>query len=211
MCFFFSKLLSIFFFIWCCCPILHKVDIKYNHDLFFFNSFLCLLQRMFKACFTMLQTQNAFIIHIEKKVFSTLDLSRENLIFEGFNIVIIEMFKFQKTSIYMDDGSNTKHITWKVWFEKYIKYKFAKKEKNSNNNINWGWPYMVYLIWLIHLKFYNIGKRSKIQIFKFYFLPIFVFWARIANWPTLAYLCPINLGLAFMLMWLRVQNAPSHC
>ncbi len=59
----------------------------------------------------MLQTQNAFIIHIEKKVFSTLDLSRENLIFEGFNIVIIEMFKFQKTSIYMDDGSNTKHIT----------------------------------------------------------------------------------------------------
>jgi hypothetical protein len=32
----------------------------------FLNSFLWLPQRMFKACFPMLQTQNAFVIHIEK-------------------------------------------------------------------------------------------------------------------------------------------------
>jgi hypothetical protein len=38
------------------------------------------------------------------------------------------MFKFQKNSIYMHDGSNIKHITWKVWFEKYIRYKTAIKK-----------------------------------------------------------------------------------
>jgi hypothetical protein len=44
----------------------------------------------------MLQTENAFVIHIENKVLNTSDLHKEKLTFEGFNIVIIEIFKFQK-------------------------------------------------------------------------------------------------------------------
>jgi hypothetical protein len=48
---------------------------------------------MFKTCFPMLQTQKAFVIHIEKKAFSTPNLHKENLFLKGL-IVIIEIFKF---------------------------------------------------------------------------------------------------------------------
>jgi len=41
---------------------------------------------MFEKCFTMLQTKDAFVIHIEKPIFSTLDLDKNMYIFEGFNI-----------------------------------------------------------------------------------------------------------------------------
>jgi hypothetical protein len=58
----------------------------------FLDSFLWLPQRMFKACFTMLQTQNAFVIHSENKVFNTSNLHKEKLTFERLNIVIIEIF-----------------------------------------------------------------------------------------------------------------------
>ncbi len=72
----------------------------------FLDSFLWLHQTMFKACFTMLQTQNAFVIHIENKVLNTSNLCREKLTFEGLNIIILEIFKFQKMCINMHDGSN---------------------------------------------------------------------------------------------------------
>jgi hypothetical protein len=54
----------------------------------------------------MLQTKNAFAIHFEKSILSTLNLHKEKLIFERLNIVIIEIFKFQKMHINMHDGSN---------------------------------------------------------------------------------------------------------
>ncbi len=50
--------------------------------------------------FSMLQTQNAFVIHIEKQAFS---------------IVIIEIFKFLKMCIYMFNGSNINNVS----FEKF--------------------------------------------------------------------------------------------
>jgi hypothetical protein len=56
-------------------------------------------QKMFKASFTMLQTQNAFVIHIKKYFFNALDLHKEKLTFERLNIVIIGIFKFQKMCI----------------------------------------------------------------------------------------------------------------
>jgi hypothetical protein len=58
------------------------------------------------------------------------------------------------------------------------------------NNIDWGWVYMIYLIWLVHPNIYNIGKRLKIQTFKIYFPLTFIFWVRITNWPILTCLCP---------------------
>jgi hypothetical protein len=61
---------------------------------------------MFEACFTMLQTQNAFVIHIEKYVFSASNLCKDKLIFGRLNDVIIEIFKFQKMSINMHDDLN---------------------------------------------------------------------------------------------------------
>jgi hypothetical protein len=55
----------------------------------------------------MLQTQNVFVIHIEKQVLiSVLDKCKEKLTFEGLNIIIIEIFEFQKMCIKMHDGSN---------------------------------------------------------------------------------------------------------
>jgi hypothetical protein len=52
-----------------------------------FNSLLMLLQIMFKTCFTMLQTQNAFVIHIEKQVLtSVLNLCREKLTLRGLTL-----------------------------------------------------------------------------------------------------------------------------
>jgi hypothetical protein len=53
-------------------------------------------QRMFKTYFTMSQTKNVFVIHIENEnwLLILLNLCKEKLIFEGFNIVIIEIFKF---------------------------------------------------------------------------------------------------------------------
>jgi hypothetical protein len=32
-----------------------------------------------------------------------------------------------------------------------------------NNDIDWGWQYLVYLIQQVHPKFYNIGKRFEIE------------------------------------------------
>ncbi len=60
----------------------------------------------------MLQTQNAFIIHIKKQVFSTSKLCKEKLTFEGLNLVIIEMFKFQKMYIHMHEGSNINNTSF---------------------------------------------------------------------------------------------------
>jgi hypothetical protein len=63
----------------------------------FDNSFILMApQRMFKACFTMLQTQNAFVIHILNFFFNVSNLHKEKLTFERLNIVIIGIFKFQK-------------------------------------------------------------------------------------------------------------------
>ncbi len=68
---------------------------------------------MFKTCFTMLQTQNVFVIHIEKQVLiSVLNLCKEKLAFEGLTIVIIEIFKFQKMCINMHDGSNINNTSF---------------------------------------------------------------------------------------------------
>jgi hypothetical protein len=44
----------------------------------------------------MLQTQNVFVFHIEKYVFSASNLHKKKITFGRFNIVIIEIFKFQK-------------------------------------------------------------------------------------------------------------------
>jgi hypothetical protein len=61
----------------------------------------------------MLQTQNVFVIHIEKQVFtSVLNLCKEKLAFEGLTIVIIEIFKFQKMCIDMHDGSNINNTSF---------------------------------------------------------------------------------------------------
>ncbi len=49
---------------------------------------------------------------------------------------------------------------------------------------------MVYLIWKVHPKNYNISKRPKIQKCKIYFPITFIFQIGITNWPTLACLCP---------------------
>jgi len=51
-------------------------------------------------------------MHIEKEVLSTPDLDEEKLIFEGFNIVVIEIFKFQKMCIYMFDHSNINNTSF---------------------------------------------------------------------------------------------------
>ncbi len=68
---------------------------------------------MFKTCFTVLQTKNAFVIHIEKQVLiSVLNLCKEKLTFEGFNIVIIEIFEFQKMCINMHDDSNINNTSF---------------------------------------------------------------------------------------------------
>ncbi len=72
---------------------------------------------MFKTCFTMLQTQNAFVIHIEKQVLtSVLNLWKEKLTLEGLNVVIIEILKFQKMCINMHDGSNINNTSFE-WFD----------------------------------------------------------------------------------------------
>jgi hypothetical protein len=61
----------------------------------------------------MLQTQNVFVIHIEKQVLiSVLNLCKEKLAFEGLTIVIIEIFKFQKMCINMHDGSNINNTSF---------------------------------------------------------------------------------------------------
>ncbi len=60
----------------------------------------------------MLQTKNAFLIHIEKCVFSASNLPLKTFTFEGFNIVIIEIFKFQKVCINMHDGSNINNTSF---------------------------------------------------------------------------------------------------
>ncbi len=71
---------------------------------------------MFETCFPMLQTQNACVIHIEKWVFNTLDLRKEKLIFEGLNIVIIEIFKFQKMCLgLMAQTLITYHLNSFIW------------------------------------------------------------------------------------------------
>jgi len=57
---------------------------------------------------------------------------------------------------------------------------------------------MVYLIWQIHLKIYNINKRLKIKICKIYFHQL----------PTLAYLCPLLTNI-FNLLFFFGQNL-SH-
>ncbi len=51
-------------------------------------------------------SKDAFVIHIEKPIFSTLDLDKNMYIFEGFNIAIIKIFNFQKMYINMHDGSH---------------------------------------------------------------------------------------------------------
>ncbi len=62
---------------------------------------------------------NTFVIHSEKQVFSVPNLHKEKLIFKGFNIVIIEIFKFQKMCIYMLDGSNINNTSFEQFhFEK---------------------------------------------------------------------------------------------
>ncbi len=71
---------------------------------------------MFKACFTMLQIKYAFVIHIEKWVLSAPNLHKEKNTFEGLNIVVIEIFKFQnRMCIYMLDGSNIKNTTFEYF------------------------------------------------------------------------------------------------
>ncbi len=46
------------------------------------------------------------------------------------------------------------------WIWKNIKYKLEIHFlTSSNNNKNWGWPYMAYLIWKIHKCFYYIDKK----------------------------------------------------
>jgi len=61
----------------------------------------------------MLQTQNVFVIHIEKQnLTSVLNLCKEKLTFEGLNIVIIEIFEFQKMCINMHDGSNINNTSF---------------------------------------------------------------------------------------------------
>ncbi len=78
---------------------------------------------------------------------------------------------------------------------KRSRYKLVINKYNSlNKNIDYGWPYVVYLIWLVHPKIDNIGKRIKFLKIKFYFPPTFTFLTRITNWPTLACLCPIRLS-----------------
>jgi hypothetical protein len=68
---------------------------------------------MFKTCFTILWTQNVFVIHIEKQVLtSVLNMCKEKLTFEGFNIVIIEIFEFFKMCINMHDGSNVNNTSF---------------------------------------------------------------------------------------------------
>jgi len=53
---------------------------------------------MFKANFTMLQTQNTFVIHIEEYI-KSFRLTQKRLAFKVLNIVIIEIFKFHKKII----------------------------------------------------------------------------------------------------------------
>jgi hypothetical protein len=61
----------------------------------------------------MLQTQNVFVIHIEKQVLtSVLNLCKDKFTFEGLNIVIIEIFEFQKMCINMHDGSNINNTSF---------------------------------------------------------------------------------------------------
>jgi hypothetical protein len=50
-------------------------------------------------------------------------------------------------------------------------------------------------------KIYNFGKMIKIQKFKIYLPLIFTFWARITNWPTLTYLCPIMAPIYVIALW----------
>jgi hypothetical protein len=64
----------------------------------------------------MLQIKYAFVIHIEKWVLSTPNLHKENFFFEGLNIVIVEVFKFQnKMCIYMLDVSNIKNTSFEYF------------------------------------------------------------------------------------------------
>jgi hypothetical protein len=66
--------------------------------------------------------------------------------------------------INMHDGSNINNTSFEQ-FDLDIKYKLAINIKNSlNNYISWGWPHMVYLIWLVHPKDYDIGKRPRILL-----------------------------------------------
>jgi hypothetical protein len=91
----------------------------------------------------------------------------------------------------------TYHLNNLIW--KNIKYKLEIIFLNSsNNNKNWGWPDMVYLIWKIHNIFCNIDKRLlkfKIQnlIFNFFYFLTKV----ITNWHILTCFWP--LGLMFIL------------
>jgi hypothetical protein len=65
----------------------------------------------------------------------------------------------------------TNHLNSLIW--KNIIYKLIiNKLNNLNNNIDWGWPYMVYLIWLAPPKLITLvkGLNSKIQnLFSTYF------------------------------------------
>ncbi len=71
----------------------------------------------------MLQAQNAFVIHIKTQVFSTSNLPKKKLIFKNLNILIVEIFKFQKMCIDMRDGTNINNTSFEQFdLEKNIKY-----------------------------------------------------------------------------------------
>ncbi len=57
-----------------------------------------------------------------------------------------------------------------------------------SNNEDWGWPYMVYLIWQKHAKFMTLAKGFNSKIENQHSI-YFSFLTKDHNWPTFACLC----------------------